>query len=54
MLKRIQYSVVKQTQIITCEYFRTITCYAKYSLLNLTGSKSKVIKMEFRLKSAFQ
>ena len=28
--------------------------YAKYSLFNLKGSKSKVTKLEFRLKSAFQ
>ena len=28
--------------------------YAKYSLFNLKGSKSKVTKMEFRLKSVFQ
>ena len=28
--------------------------YAKYSLFNLKGSKSKVTKMEFRLKYVFQ
>ena len=28
--------------------------YAKYSLFNLKGSKTKVTKMEFRLKSVFQ
>ena len=56
-VKRTQYSVVKLTFNnihIMCEIFRTISwVLCKIQLLNLKGSKLKVAKVEFRLKSAF-
>ena len=55
-IKCIPYSALKQIfNIINimCEDFTTIPeYYAKYSLFNLKGSKSKVSEMELKLKSA--